>query len=129
MEYMYLIAGVISGVIAGMGMGGGTILIPLLVVMLNVDMKVAQITNLLCFIPLAVFALIGLIKNKMVDFKYVFLLGIPAMITSVFASFLSASLPSEELKKYFGIFLIALGVVYVIKTLLNFFRQIVKYDK
>lgn len=129
MEFMYIIAGVLSGIIAGMGMGGGTLLIPILVMILDVDMKVSQLTNLLCFIPLSIVALLGLVKDKIVNFKYAFLLGIPAMVASIFASYLSTMTSSEELKKYYGIFLIVLGSVYLIKTIVSVVKQLVRYSK
>jgi uncharacterized membrane protein YfcA len=36
----FIIAGLASGVVAGMGMGGGTLLIPILTLLLNVSQKV-----------------------------------------------------------------------------------------
>ena len=39
--------GFFAGIIGGMGMGGGTILIPALVLFANIDPKLAQSINLL----------------------------------------------------------------------------------
>ena len=61
---IYTIIGFFAGIIGGMGMGGGTILIPALVMFVGVDPKIAQSINLLSSIPMAIFALIIHIKNK-----------------------------------------------------------------
>lgn len=128
MNYLYIIAGLISGIIGGMGMGGGTILIPILVLMLNVDIKVAQLTNLLCFIPLSIFSSIKLIKSKLVDFKLAFLFGIPCMVFSIIASYISINLDGTNLKAYFGVFLIVLGIFLMLKVVFSFLKSITKYN-
>ena len=52
MEFLYyLLISIVSGVLAGMGMGGGTLLIPALTLIMNVDQQIAQATNLLVFVP------------------------------------------------------------------------------
>ena len=54
---LFLIAGFFAGLLGGMGMGGGTILIPALTVLLGVEQHVAQATNLIAFLPMAAFTL------------------------------------------------------------------------
>ena len=68
---IYTIIGFFAGVIGGMGMGGGTILIPALIMFTHIDPKIAQSINLLSSIPMAIFALIIHIKNKNVVLKLV----------------------------------------------------------
>ena len=69
-EYLwYVFAGLLGGILGGMGMGGGTLLIPLLSIFYNVSQHSAQAVNLISFIPMAVVALVIHIKNKRVDFK------------------------------------------------------------
>ena len=58
------ILGFLSGIIGGMGMGGGTILIPALILFAHIDPKIAQSVNLLSSIPMTIFALIIHIKIK-----------------------------------------------------------------
>jgi len=73
------IAGLISGVIGGMGMGGGTLLIPILTIFLGVLQKSAQSINLLVFIPMSIVAIIIHMKNQLIDFK----VGIPIILSGV----------------------------------------------
>ena len=68
MDYIwFLIAGIVGGILGGMGMGGGTLLIPLLTFFLDVSQKNAQAINLISFIPMAVIALILHAKNKLIN--------------------------------------------------------------
>ena len=110
MEILLLILfGAIAGVLGGMGMGGGTLLIPLLTIFLNIDQHVAQGINLLVFLPMAIVALIFHFKNKLVEVKKTWVMIICALASSIGGSFLSFSLKSEQLRIYFAIFLIVLG--------------------
>ena len=45
-----VLIGIISGIVSGTGMGGGTILIFLLTFLCNVEQHIAQATNLIFFI-------------------------------------------------------------------------------
>ena len=65
------IIGFFAGIIGGMGMGGGTILIPALILFASIDPKIAQSTNLLSSIPMTIVALAIHIKKKNVDFDLV----------------------------------------------------------
>ena len=105
-----ILAGVVSGVIGGMGMGGGTLLIPILTIFLSFEQKNAQAINLLVFIPMAIVALIIHIKNKLVDLK----VGVPiicsGVIFSIAGSMLAGLLGNEILQKIFGVFLLGIGI-------------------
>ena len=52
-----ILFGVISGVFGGPGMGGGTLLIPLLTIFLGFDQKLAQGINLVSFLVMAILSL------------------------------------------------------------------------
>lgn len=117
-----IIVSLIGGIAGGMGMGGGTLLIPLLTVFCSVDQHLAQSMNLLAFIPMSVVAVVLHIKNKLIDFPYM-LLGIPALISSVFASFLAYGSPSFILKKGFGIFLAVLGIINLVTVFIKKMNQ------
>ncbi len=119
----FVLAGVLSGVVAGMGMGGGTLLIPVLVIFFNTMQKQAQGLNLLAFIPCAIVSLIIHIKNKLVDFK----VGVPILITgliaSIFASLIAVNINSQILKILFGIFLLLVGLFQAITTIVEIIKD------
>ena len=64
-----ILIGIVSGIITGTGMGGGTILIALLTLIRGLDQHVAQATNLVFFVPTSIVAIIMNIKNKNVELK------------------------------------------------------------
>ena len=107
---LLFIVGLSSGIISGMGIGGGTILIPALVLLVNPGQHVAQSVNLLFFIPTAVIALIVHIGKKRIDFKMAVPIIIFGLVGAFAGSKLAMSLPGNNLKKWFGLFLLAMGV-------------------
>lgn len=103
------LVGLAAGIISGMGIGGGTILIPALVLFFKPEQHIAQSVNLLFFIPTAVMALIIHIKNKRIDFKMAVPIIIFGFAGAYLGSRLALMLPGNDLKKWFGIFLLAMG--------------------
>lgn len=61
---LLVVSGVAAGVLGGMGMGGGTILIPILTIFFSVEQKSAQAINLVAFIPMAIISLVIHIKTS-----------------------------------------------------------------
>ncbi|MBO5925667.1 MAG: sulfite exporter TauE/SafE family protein [Clostridia bacterium] len=105
-----ILAGVLGGVISGMGMGGGTLLIPILTIFLDISQPIAQCVNLVSFVPVAIASLIVHIKNKLVKFDDILYLIVPSVITGVLSSILMMNIDKDTLRFWFGIFLIVLGV-------------------
>lgn len=117
MEYFwYTIAGVIGGVLGGMGMGGGTILIPLLSIFYSVGQHTAQAVNLVAFIPMSIVAICIHLKNKLIKFKDLFIVIIPALFACVLGCFLARSIEGNVLKKIFGGFLVVLSITQCVLT-------------
>jgi len=108
--FLLIIFGVVGGVLGGMGMGGGTLLIPLLTIFGGLNQIEAQAINLIAFIPMAIFAIIIHAKNKLINFKVAIPLIVSGVIFSIIGSLLANSLNSLTLKTLFGVFLVALGL-------------------
>ena len=115
--------GVISGIISGLGMGGGTILILLLVFFINFDQHVAQATNLIFFIPTAIIACIVNFKQKVIDYKIGIKLIIFGIIGAVIGANLSFKINSQNLKKYFGIFLLVIESYEIITIVYEYIKK------
>ncbi len=105
-----LILGFLSGIISGMGIGGGAILIPALILFQDVSQKLAQGTNLAYFIPTALISLCVHIKNKSVDLKVAFVIAVAGCISALGGSFLAMKLDADLLRRMFGFFLLGIGV-------------------
>ena len=103
---LQIFIGVISGIVSGMGMGGGTILIFLLTFVCNIEQHIAQATNLIFFVPTSIIAIIVKIKNKNIDIK----LGIYTAIFGILGAIIGANIAIytdvNKLRKLFGVFLI-----------------------
>ena len=107
--------GFFSGIISGMGIGGGTILIPALLFLTEVNQQQAQGVNLIYFIPTAVMALITHRKNGTLDLKTAKPLALLGLAGAAAGAFLAVSLESEILKKLFGGFLLLMGLSEIFK--------------
>ena len=112
MRFFFLVLiGFLSGIFAGMGMGGGTFLVPLLSLFFHVEQVFCQSTNVLCFLCLAVVCFVIYILQKMIDFRVVLFVGLPATIIAGIACIFSLKIHSDVLKIIFGGFIIAVGIV------------------
>lgn len=104
------IVGVLSGIISGMGIGGGTILIPALIILFNTKQQIAQSINLLSFIPTAIVALVTHIKNKNVDLKLAVIIVLGGIAGAFAGALLASVISSNLLRRLFGIFLFIMGI-------------------
>lgn len=109
--YLYATLGFLGGIPAGMGMGGGTVTIPLLILLGGVEQKLAQSANLFSFLPMSALALKTHADNGLLETKGILWGVLPALICSLLGAWVATGLPSELLKKGFGAFLIGLSFV------------------
>lgn len=86
--------------------GGGSVLILLLTLFMNLEQHIAQATNLLFFIPAAIVCILFNLKHKNIKLKNAILITTFGIIGSVIGSIISEGLPVNILKKLFGLFLI-----------------------
>ena len=107
---IFLLCGVAGGIFGGMGMGGGTLLIPLLTAACGVSQSAAQGINLLSFLPMSAVALGVHAKNGLLKKDGLAFLMVPALIFSALCSFAAAYLNDEALSRGFGLFLIILSI-------------------
>lgn len=111
---LLVVFGILGGVLGGMGMGGGTLLIPLLTIGLDISQRTAQAINLLAFLPMSVVAIVIHAKNKLIDFKTALPIVFAGIISSIGGSVLANNIQNQSLSVWFGIFLIIVGIFQVI---------------
>lgn len=114
-----IIAGVIGGIVAGMGMGGGTLIIPILTIFLSYSQIDAQGINLIAFLPMSVIAIIIHATHHLVDFKGSWLLALAGVVFSLAGAWLANNISTGVLKKLFAVFLIGLGIWQLIELILQ----------
>ena len=110
----YIVAGLISGVFAGMGMGGGTFLIPILTIFLSVEQRLAQGINLLVFLPMAIVVIIIYARKKMIDFKGWWIISLVACLVCALGAILAINISAKTLKVIFGAFIICIGIAQIV---------------
>jgi uncharacterized membrane protein YfcA len=101
-----------------MGMGGGTLTVPLLALCMGVAQHAAQGVNLAAFIPMSVIALIIHLKNKLIQKDIILPMTAPALLSAAGGALLSLNTDAGALRKYFGIFLITLGIVHLVPKII-----------
>ena len=109
------VVGCCSGIISGMGIGGGTILIPALLFFTDITQQQAQGVNLIYFVPTAITALITHQKKGNLDWKTARPLAVLGLAGAAAGAFLAGSLESESLRKIFGGFLFLMGLSEIFK--------------
>lgn len=102
-----LIAGVISGLFAS---GGGMIVVPALVYLLNVGEQKARATSLFVILPMVIASGIFYYKNDYIDWKIGILCAIGGMIGGYLGSKYLKKIPELYLKFFFAIFLIYVSI-------------------
>ena len=104
------LAGAATGVLSGFGVGGGSLLLIYMTSFAGVPLALAQVINLLYFLPTAAAALPAHFKNGCVEKKAL----LPAISAGLACSALSAwaatALDVELLRRCFGGFLILIGL-------------------
>lgn len=114
--FWYVVSGLASGIFGGLGMGGGTLLIPILTIFLGVDQKLAQGINLFSFLLMAVVSITVHYKHGFISTKNIFYIIFFGIIFAILGAFLMSFLPSKILKIGFGVFLCCLAVVEFVKV-------------
>ena len=105
-----LIVGTVLGFLSGLGIGGGSLLIIWLTVVLGLDPQTARSINLLFFVPSAVIVCFLRFQDGTLMLRPL----LPAMIAGCAAaglfSWISTAVDIEILKKLFGTVLIVAGL-------------------
>ena len=105
-----VLIGFLSGIISGMGIGGGAILIPSLVFLFGFDQQAAQHINLIYFIPTAIIALCTHAKAGNIETSVLPKIIFFGLIGAGVGSFIAVKADPELLRRIFGGFLLCVGV-------------------
>lgn len=105
-----LAVGTVLGFLSGLGIGGGSLLILWLTLVLDMEQKAARTVNLLFFLPAAVVACFYRKKQGTLDVKKMLPAIAAGCIGAVLGTRLGAEMDTSLLKKGFGILLLATGI-------------------
>jgi uncharacterized protein len=99
-----LAAGVLSGLV---GVGGGIIMVPALVLVLGFTQKQAQGTSLgIMLLPVGILAVLQYYKQGYLDFKTVFIIAGAFVVGGFFGSKIALNISDDKMKKVFGVVLL-----------------------
>ncbi|MGI6706370.1 MAG: TSUP family transporter [Clostridia bacterium] len=104
------VIGFLSGIISGMGIGGGTILIPALILFTDISQQSAQSVNLSAFLPTAIIAIVVHSKKKSIRYRLAAYMVLSGILGAVIGSGLAICLSSGHLRRLFGVFLLVISI-------------------
>lgn len=103
-------AGLVCGVLSGLGIGGGTLLMVWMTAVMGIAQKSAQGINLLYFLPTAACALLFHIKNRLIRPRVVLPAILAGCVSAAGAAVVASAMDTGVLRRLFGGFLIVVGL-------------------
>ena len=107
-----VLIGLLGGVFSGaFGIGGGTIMVPLLVLWLGLSQHQAQGTALaVMLLPVFLLAVLRYYSAGNVKIQMALFIAAGFVVGALIGANFIQGIPSEQLKKWFGVFLILMGI-------------------
>ena len=102
--------GAILGVLAGMGVGGGSLLMLWLTVIIGLDYPEARAINLLFFMPSALVSTLFRWRQGSINIRETFPAIITGSLCAILGTCLNGRVHLELLKKLFGCLLLVTGI-------------------
>lgn len=114
-----LVIGLAGGFFGALiGLGGGVVMIPLMTILLKLTQHKAHGTSLVAVVFTALAGAITYYLHGTADWRVAVLLAATAMITARFGALYAHSLPEKKLKRAFGILLLCVSLLLLVKGLL-----------
>jgi uncharacterized membrane protein YfcA len=110
-----LLCGLAAGVLAGMfGVGGGTLLVPAMVLVLSVSQHTAQATSLAAMIPAILVGAVRQSRYGNVELRSGLTIGVWSLLGVAAGTACAVSLPSASLRVMFAMMLAVVAVRLVV---------------
>lgn len=106
-----VLIGILAGILSGLvGVGGGVIMVPLLVLLLGFSQHQAQGTSLaVLVVPVTAIAVYAYYKEGYIDWRYAAIIAVFFVIGGYFGSKIAIGLDQKMLKKIFGVILLLIA--------------------
>jgi uncharacterized protein len=112
-----LATGVVTGILAGLlGVGGGVIVVPVLMLLFGTSDLVAKGTSLLMMIPTAISGTVGNIRRRNVDLVAAACVGLAACTTTAVGAWIAALIDPQVGNILFAIFLIVIAAQMAVRA-------------
>ncbi len=115
MIVLLMAVGMAAGILSSMvGIGGGTVVVPALVLIFAMSQKTAQGTSLAMLVPpIGILAVWNYYKAGHVDLRIAGILCITFVLGGYIGSRIALNMEEHILKRIFGIFLLILAIKYL----------------
>jgi uncharacterized membrane protein YfcA len=109
---LYILLGILSGFLSGLiGIGGGTIIVPVLVIIFGLSQKMAQGTTLALLVPpIGILAAWTYYKQGYVDFPIAGLICVGFIFGGLIGAKLATNISNQTLERIFGIALLIISI-------------------
>jgi uncharacterized membrane protein YfcA len=109
---LLILIGLVAGGLGGMiGLGGGIILIPSLILIMKMDQQTAQGTSIAVMLPpIGLFAVYNYYKAGYVNTKYAMIIATAFMVGGYFGSMLALKLSPDIMRKIFSVLLVLIAL-------------------
>lgn len=114
-----VIIGFLAGIMAGMGMGGGLIMIPALLFFMDVPQHIAQSINLIAFLPAAMITTGINIYRKNIDKESLKIYLPYGMLGAIGGAVIAMFINAAPLRKISAGLFLAIGIILLIKSFIN----------
>ena len=103
--FILIIIGFLAGLLSGfLGVGGGILIIPLLIMFLGFTQHQAQGTALFAMLPpIGILAALNYYKEGFVKYEYALVIALAFVLGGYFGSKLAISLPEQIVRRVFGL--------------------------
>ena len=119
---MIILEGAVVGILTGfVGAGGGFLIIPALVLFSKLPMKLAVGTSLVIIAAKSLIGFTGDLSHYDMDWKLLLIVTAAAVLGIFIGNAINKKMPAERLKKWFGWFVLIMGIYIIVKEL--FFSQ------
>ena len=110
--FLYILLGVVAGILSGLiGIGGGIIIVPALVLLFGLSQHSAQGTTLALMVPpIGLLAALAYYKQGFVDLKIAAFVCIGFFVGGLIGAKFALGISETILKKIFGVVLLAVSV-------------------
>jgi hypothetical protein len=110
--FLYILLGVVAGIFSGLiGIGGGIIIVPMLVLLFGLSQHTAQGTTLALMVPpIGLLAALAYYKQGFVDLKIAAFICVGFFIGGLFGAKFALGIPETILKKIFGAVLLLVSL-------------------
>ena len=107
-----MLVGIAAGMLSGLvGVGGGIVIVPALVLILGFSQKMAMGTSLgILLLPVGILGVFQYYKQGYVDVRVVLIISFAFLFGSYFGSKIALSLSQETIKKIFAVFMIIIAI-------------------